>query len=148
MPDISFSTNIRVVDRLKLFEAAAQMGLLTAPTIGRVAATVVLNPAKAPSQTGFKYLPGTDGHRTGEDDFCVDAVLRVYDPDAFIQEACERYQACHNDAGWRPATLAEAAYQVVVASNANILPSDCGYEVVDVEYGHDAVIVFNSGPKI
>jgi hypothetical protein len=148
MTIVSFSAHIRIVDRLKLFQTAANMGLEGTPTFARVAATVVLNPEVAPVTTGFEYLPGTEGHRTGENDFRIDAIIHIQDVDGLISEACKCYETRHHDDTWRPTSLAEAAYQVTVESNANENPAVCGYEVVSVQFSRDADIDYSSGPRI
>ena len=138
---IRFTTTIRVADETELRNFVHDN---SGPDFDGAALTDIIwegvaNPASAPLDTGYEFVQGSGVEKDEESvndrdgvKYAVNVVMAVHDQDALIKEARSRYQTCWGDQTWFPPTLAAAAYEVVIASNASPAPLDIGFEIIEM----------------
>lgn len=94
----------------------------------------VLNPAP-PIGAGYRLLPNAEVRRLHYESrgatWFILVKVEVLDAPALMEEARTRYRACWADDSWMPASLEEAMYEILVASNASPAPMDLGFELYD-----------------
>jgi len=55
--------------------------------------------------------------------------VNVEDPEALVEYARRRYEACWQDPSWEPVDLADAVQEALILSNENPSPDDYGIEI-------------------
>jgi len=61
----------------------------------------------------------------------------VHDPKKLRRLATERYQETWHDEDWRPDSLGEAAFEVLIGSSPGAAPADLGFEINDYAWSGD-----------
>lgn len=93
-------------------------------------ADVLTNPDTAPLDAGYEIL--RKRVRNDGPQMVLEVLVRVFNEARLVDEAQNCYEACWQDASWRPETMEEALYEVLVASNESPSPNECGYELVEM----------------
>ena len=132
--EVAFSVNLNLTDLPELRLRGASLGLFS--TEDGLSAEEALYyaavcPDEAPLNTGFELLQGsrvTPTKSAGQ--YLLSVIARVYDEESVTRAAIEAYQSAWADITWEPTGLAEALYELLLASNKNPSPSDLGFEIV------------------
>lgn len=122
-----FQVILAVTDEESLRAAAAEREEVE--HLADVVTAAVVNPARAPLDTGFEILRKTavpDGAA-----WVLEVECRVLDEASVITEAKARYAECWGDPNWTPPSIEEALYEVLVASNDSPSPDLVGFEIKD-----------------
>ena len=141
--DLVFTTRVRVTDEARLREALCEraLPLLAQAPLPLNLAYALLVPSAPPCERGYTLLASgaiAVSDRPGEYDLTV--VVRVSQRRRFVEEARHGYHAHWGDADWWPGTLAEAAYEILLASNANPSPSELGVALVGTQFGDSPAV--------
>jgi len=143
MTIVKFVVTIHVLEEAEIRKFASASDCKSAGE-GTLAEAVraIINPSKPPVDSGYEILEETKAVATDADDiFLLKVAINVNDEQALTKEARERYESCWGDNLWRPGSLGEAAYEVMVASNASPSPTDIGFEIYDWAMVEDRPIV-------
>ncbi len=139
MTEIRFATKIEVINERVLREWANDLDNAGNVSIENAVYAAVVNPEDAPLDAGFEIKSGLVTNLK-DAVFEVNLLVEVLDAEKFVRNAISRYVACWQDDDWRPKTLCEAGYEILIASNASPSPLDVGFEIHDTNYLVNTVI--------
>lgn len=149
MTAIRFDVLINVVDQTKLAKGTEALGYDVEPDdVLEMLELTVTNADKAPLDTGFEITEKRVVGHDAEHQFTLTVWLTVNDEAAFIAEAKTRYNECWGDDDWTPDTLGEAAYEILVGSNAGETPDVLGFEIMNVTYPADHQLNNAGAPRL
>lgn len=130
---IAFCAKLRVQpDEHALLLESAQDLDSEAETVEESLRVLCVYPEAAPVDSGYELVDGTEVTRLPESNlYQVYVKARIFDEIAFRAAAKDAYFENWGQEDWEPETLAEALYELVLASNPNTSPVDLGFEIVD-----------------
>lgn len=129
---IAVILNVEPEDYDLLLEAAINIEDSDKPIThaGQALRVVGVCPENPPVDAGYE-IEHTQVAKLSEDNqyqLYVRAI--VHDEEQFLREAKDCYVGAWQDKSWVPATLSEALYEIILASNANPSPDECGFSIV------------------
>jgi hypothetical protein len=136
--DVILVTRLRLLDR-PLFLAYAQQvcAKLAGQAVELAVPVALLRPSSDRGVHELEVLATNVVRLAALDEYSLTTVVRVHNPRALRADAQDCYEACWGDADWRPSSMGEAAYEVLLASNANPSPCDMGFEFIETHYAGD-----------
>jgi hypothetical protein len=140
--DVILTTRVRLLDP-SLFLAYAQdiCAKLAGRSMELAMPVALLRPTSDRAVHGIEVLSTTVACSIASEEYVLTTLVRVHNTQALRAEAKACYGACWGDADWSPATVGEAAYEVLLASNANPSPCDMGFEFIETRYEGDVAYV-------
>lgn len=133
---LSCTTHVIVNDETALREHAVTLRgeRARSTTLATAVLAAVINPAEPPEECGFRILSSTNATRVASmranPKFRIQVDVEITCPDKLLMAAVGRYQACWGDHEWVPLYPADALFEILIASNANPIPSDIGLALV------------------
>jgi hypothetical protein len=153
MSEVHFIVKIDIADQEVFIQAARDRGYEDeTDDFPEMIELVVINPDRPPLDKGYEIVRSTATKGAGETNYEIDFHLRITDQVAFIGEVRRCWNSCWGDNDYLPESLAEAGYEILVASNANPeSPLDLGFEITGTKYyadmplSHEVTTLYSDG---
>ncbi len=128
--DVCFTSIVRVNNTTYLRRHAAVRGIdASQMSIPELLPLLLINPLRPALQSGYEVLDSFVQSIERGNVYHLAVETRVYDAQLLCHEASERYASCWFEENWEPGCLAQAAYEVLLGSNANPTRQDMGFEI-------------------
>lgn len=139
MTDITIAVAIKMIDEDELRKSAIDYGCGDNEDIEEMIEQLIVSPDEAPLDHGYE-IKSIDVAPTSDNEFNILITVDVYDEQAMTKEARNCYSAVVGDNDWKPASLGEAAYELLCASNERPSPDLLGFAFAGHKYLVDQAI--------
>jgi hypothetical protein len=130
------------VDELRAY--LADYGETPTPdTTENLIVQAIVRPDVTPLDCGYRLLNKTAEIDPNSQRYIIRINAEVFDLHRVAVTARECYQTTWQDDDWRPKTLGEALFEILIASNQSPSPDIAGYEIIE----HSAPIDHDLTPK-
>ncbi len=138
MSDIELVIVVNITDMDELVVSAADYGC-DIGSIEEKVTRVAVGPDNAPLDHGYEIMT-INTTATTTKQFEIAIGINVSDERKMIAEARKCYEGVWQDSEWRPASLGEAAYELLCASNERPGADLLGFEFVSQDYLKDRAV--------
>lgn len=136
MSDIELVITVGIIDRMELLTSAADYRCDPAASYPEKIAHVVVEPDEPPADHGYEIV-SIHATTVRRKQCKIKVSINVSDEAKMVAEARKCYAGVWQDDEWKPATLGEAAFELLCASNARPGPVDLGFEFITQTYPRD-----------